>query len=307
MTTGWAKLHNSLWSDKKWMRASLAARGLWASAVSYSNAMKTYGRIDGHLLALFQGTPELAAELVATGLWDEDGEGWQIHDWEQHQTSRERAEATSRVRAESGRRGGKASKQNRTDSSVTSDDKQFAKQREANASKPKQEEEVEVEEEGTTTAQISSAQSELLTLPGTPRKRGRAFVYPDAFEAWWKVWPKAGDTKRTAHTAWEKATKGNSRNAPRIAIAELQTAVEHYAADPNLPPDQFIPMASRWLNEDRWETGALPRRSGTSGRPQAGDTHAAMQRSHSAAQAYREIEESGYYDQQQITTRRNAS
>ena len=82
MSAGWAKLHNDLWSSRKWMSISLAAQGLWTTAVAYSNTMRTYGKLEGHLLPLFRGTPELAAELVDAGLWDVDGDGWQIHDWQ---------------------------------------------------------------------------------------------------------------------------------------------------------------------------------------------------------------------------------
>lgn len=295
MSTGWAKLHNSLWSDRKWMRASLAARGLWTSAVSYSNAMRTYGRIDGHLLALFQGTPELAAELVEVGLWDVDGDGWQVHDWEQHQTSRQHAEEVSAKRAAAGRKGGKAPRANRTESPRNSNDKQFAKHSEANASTPKQEEEGEGEEEPTTPL---PPEGELLATPEPSTRKRAAFVYPDAFERFWSVWPKPGDTKRTAHTAWEKATRGSSRRPARITVEALQTAVEAYAADPHLPEPQYIPAASTWLNQDRWENGPLPPRGGSRNRPEAGDTHRAMHQSHDAAEVYRALESSGFYDPQ---------
>lgn len=83
--------------------------------------------------------------------------------------------------------------------------------------------------------------------------------------------------------------------------------MERYAADPNLPTDpQYIPNATTWLNNDRWENGPLPPRGGTSNRPQAGDTHRAMSRSHNAAQAYRALEDSGYYDQTPQITPINA-
>lgn len=106
---------------------------------------------------------------------------------------------------------------------------------------------------------------ELLLSPEQPRKRGGAMVYPDAFEVLWGVWPKSGDTKRTAFTAWEKATRGTSKLGPRISEQDLLDAVERFAADPNLPgPDEhrYIPALSVWINQDRWENGPLPPRGG---------------------------------------------
>lgn len=306
MSAGWAKLHNDLWSSRKWMSISLAAQGLWTTAIAYSNTMRTYGQLDGHLLPLFRGTTDLAQELVEAGLWDLDGDGWQIHDWDDHQTSREQAETVSAKRAAAGRKGGQKSRLKRTanptEVSVTSDSKQSAKQTEATRSKSKQEEEVEVEEEQLLPP---TPQGELLPAPERSRTV-KAFVYPDAFEAFWAVWPKRrSDTagKKAAHMAWDRAVNGTSKKAPRITAAELQAAVERYAADTNLPPENFIPNATTWLNNDRWENGPLPPRGGLSGRPQAGDTHRAMERSFSAAQSYRALEEAGYYDQSpQITS-----
>lgn len=271
MSAGWAKLHNDLWSSRKWMSISLAAQGLWTTAVAYSNTMRTYGKLEGHLLPLFRGTPELAAELVDAGLWDVDGDGWQIHDWDDHQTSREHAESVSAKRAAAGRKGGQKSRLKRqpdsTETPLTSDSKQSAKQTEATPSKPKQEEEEEEEQEEQLSP-LPPQGGELLLSPEPPRKRSGARVYPDAFEVLWSVWPKTGDTKRTAYTAWEKATRGSSRIGPRISESELLEAVKRFAADPNLPgpaENRFIPALSVWINQDRWENGPLPPRGGPGG------------------------------------------
>lgn len=286
MSAGWAKLHNDLWSSRKWMTVSLAAQGLWTSAVAYSNSMQTYGRIDGHLLPLFRGAPDLAEELVSAGLWDTDGDGWMIHDWDDHQTSRERAEATRAVRAEAGRRGGKSTSRRRvTERSstgdatpekqsddltiipVTSDDEQIAKQNQANGSKVKQEEEEEEEKQLLPPYPQTGTQTALLEAPSPApsRKRSGASVYPDAFEEFWSAWPKAGDSKAATLKAWTKATRGTSRLGARVAAPDLLEAVRSFAEDPNIPPNTYIRSASRWLNEDGWTDGPLPARGG--GRP----------------------------------------
>lgn len=306
MSAGWAKLHNDLWSSRKWMSVSLAAQGLWTTAVAYSNTMRTYGQLDGHLLPLFRGTPELAAELVEAGLWDTDGDGWQIHDWDDHQTSREHAETVSAKRSAAGRKGGQKSRlkhtANPTEVSVTSDSKQSAKQTEATPSKSKQEEEVEEEEQLTPP---TPPQGELLAAPAPVKRAG---VYPDAFEAWWAVWPKRqSDTsgKKAAFGSWERATRGTSRKPARVSVEALQESVEQYAADPNLPPESFIPNATTWLNNDRWENGSLPPRGGPGGgRPDPLSQGLATTARLRAAREAREQQATPQYPQ--LTNRRTA-
>ena len=306
MSAGWAKLHNALWSSAKWMRVSLAAQGMWTTAVAYSSSMRTYGRIDGHLLPLFRGTPELADELVAAGLWDVDGDGWMIHDWDDHQTSREHAEAVSAKRAAAGRKGGSARRPKSTpdhpEVAVTSDDKQFAKHPEATTSKPKQEEEEEEEEEQTPPQPPTGgeADGQLFDLPEKPKARRRTGVYDDAFEAFWAAWPKRrtdSSGKKAAAAAWAAAVHGTKTKPGRIDAPALQAAVERFAADPNLPPEQFIPNATTWLNGDRWENGPLPARGGAS---------AGLQRGLDTVAQLRAMRDAGQLPSQQTQIRRIA-
>lgn len=95
--------------------ASLAARGLWVTAGSWSSAHLTDGAVPDHVLGLLGGTPELAAELVAAGLWRRTRRGYVFHDWLDWGSKRTAKEIHElrEVRAESGRRGGLASGRSR--------------------------------------------------------------------------------------------------------------------------------------------------------------------------------------------------
>lgn len=137
-------------------------------------------------------------------------------------------------------------------------------------------------------------QGELIPAEPVEEKRPAAAVYPDAFEAVWAAWPKRRtDTagKKAAHASWTRAVHGTAKRPARVTAAELQEAVERLAADPNLPPEQYQPNLTTWLNQDRWLNGPYAPRGGSGNRPQAGDTHRAMQRSYSAAEKYRQLEE----------------
>lgn len=154
-------------------------------------------------------------------------------------------------------------------------------------------------------------QTELLAAPepGPAAADG----YPDSFEDAWAAWPKRRtDTagKKAAHAAWHRAVVGTAKRKPRTTAGTILDAVKAYAADPNLPPEQYMPNMTTWLNGDRWENGPLPPRGGGSGRPAAGDTHRAMERSLTASERYRQLEENGYQPPQQqapqIEARRTA-
>lgn len=137
-------------------------------------------------------------------------------------------------------------------------------------------------------------QGELIPAEPVEEKRTAAAVYPDAFEDAWAAWPKRRSDsagKKAAYAAWNRAVVGTAKRKPRATAGAILDAVKAYAADPNLPPEQYMPNMTTWLNQDRWLNGPLPARAGSGNRPQAGDTHRAMSRSRSAAEKYRQIEE----------------
>jgi hypothetical protein len=107
----WFPVDDSFHSHPKALATSLAARGLWATAGSWSSAHLTDGVVPVHVLASLGGTPELAAELVAARLWRRTRQGYVFHDWPDWGSKRTAAEIRElrKVRAEAGRKGGVAS------------------------------------------------------------------------------------------------------------------------------------------------------------------------------------------------------
>lgn len=99
----WFRVDDGFHSHPKVLATSLAARGLWATAGSWSMHHLTDGMVPDHVLASLGGTPELAAELVAAGLWKRRKNGWLFHDWEKKNPTKEavekdRADAAERQR-----------------------------------------------------------------------------------------------------------------------------------------------------------------------------------------------------------------
>lgn len=99
-TTGYAKLQNDFWRSPKGMKLKKrnpAAGFLYILAISYAADNLT----DGHISAdvayyALDATDEQIAFLVDNGYWDEaeSGDGWLIHDYLEHQNSREQIETT---------------------------------------------------------------------------------------------------------------------------------------------------------------------------------------------------------------------
>lgn len=296
----WFKVDDTLHSHEKpkRMRRSIRneAMGLWTFLGSWAAQHETDGFVPEHIVDDFGGTPEIIDALVEAELWDRESNGVTFRNWSSYQPLRaekdeERAKTAERVRRYRERqKGKKTAPTSKASNGVTSSGVTDLYAR-PDPTRP----------DPVTTP--LPPEGELLATPEPPKPK--AFVYPDAFERFWAAWPKPGDNKRPAFTAWEKATKGTSRKPPRITVEDLQAAVERYAADPGLPDPKtearFIPAASSWINQDRWENGPLPPRGPAAGRPTAGDTHRAMQRSHEAANTYRVLEESGYYQEMRRT------
>lgn len=69
------------YSHPKVLATPSAARGLWVSAGAWSADQEKSGFVPDHALAFLGGTPELAGELVAAGLWQRSRGGYQFHDW----------------------------------------------------------------------------------------------------------------------------------------------------------------------------------------------------------------------------------
>jgi hypothetical protein len=96
----WARVDDAWWSHPKVMGLSLAARGLWISALSWSCHQRK-PIVPRSFLAMVGGSEDIAAELVGAGLWEPSADGWAICSWAEYQDR-----SLSEKRAEAGRKGG---------------------------------------------------------------------------------------------------------------------------------------------------------------------------------------------------------
>jgi len=76
-----------------------------------------------------------------------------------------------------------------------------------------------------------------------------------SFDEFWKVYPRRAG-KQAAAAKWVQLGKKG------IDLHAVLEGARRFAADPNLPEQQFIPHPITWLNQGRWEDDPLPPRDG---------------------------------------------
>lgn len=111
----WFHVDDGFHSHPKALATSLSARGLWVTAGSWSSAHLTGGVVPDRVLASFGGSPELAAELVAAGLWKRIRSGYQFHEWHDNgNPTKQEVVRMREIKAAAGRKGGLASGKTRS-------------------------------------------------------------------------------------------------------------------------------------------------------------------------------------------------
>ena len=94
----WFMVDDKLHSHRKTVRAGVQAMGLWVIAGSWSADHLEDGFVPSYVADRIDRDAEMhAAELVTAGLWlvaEKNGDqGWQFHDWDEFQPTREAVEA----------------------------------------------------------------------------------------------------------------------------------------------------------------------------------------------------------------------
>lgn len=87
-------------------------------------------------------------------------------------------------------------------------------------------------------------------MEGKGRERasaGNAAADHEPFDAFWESYP-AHIGKPAAHKAWNRATREATAD---VVMAGLDVWVQHWRTENT--PEKFIPHASTWLNQNRWD------------------------------------------------------
>lgn len=84
----WFKVDDKLAFHPKVIGAGNAAIGLWVRAGAWSADQLTDGQIPKPMIAVLGGRPADARALVDAGLWTDEGDRYQMHDWRDYQPSK---------------------------------------------------------------------------------------------------------------------------------------------------------------------------------------------------------------------------
>lgn len=85
----WFRVDDGFADHPKTLGVSLAAIGLWAKAGAWCSKHLTNGEIPAAAIPALGGSPKLARELVAHGLWSMRDTGYAFHQWDDHQPTRD--------------------------------------------------------------------------------------------------------------------------------------------------------------------------------------------------------------------------
>lgn len=72
--------------------------------------------------------------------------------------------------------------------------------------------------------------------------------YCQDFEDWWTLYPRNDGSKKKAHELWQRVTK------KEIEVDKLQRATFKFMKASIGKDKKFLPHATTWLNQGRWET-----------------------------------------------------
>ena len=97
----WVKIDDAITEHPKCVNLSPAAWTLWIHGLTYCSRNLTDGFIPAAFLSRLSPVPRpksSALELVEAGLWHKNGDGFEVHNYCQHQRTRADVEA-ERVKA----------------------------------------------------------------------------------------------------------------------------------------------------------------------------------------------------------------
>jgi len=102
----WVRIDDDLFSHPKILHAwsaCPASIGLWTLTLSWAGRQLTDGHVTGEIVRNFMPAKRQRERAIAAleqpGLWVPNGAGWQIHDWQDYNTSREQVLARRRTDA----------------------------------------------------------------------------------------------------------------------------------------------------------------------------------------------------------------
>lgn len=251
----WFMVDDGVYDAPQTEDVPLAAMGLWVKAGSYVGRQmrdKDYdGTFDMRRLRKLGGTPKLAAQCVAAGLFEQVGADSYVIVQAANLCKFAGGADLSGKRSEAGRKGGKASGRARRSKAEANDNAETAANDEANASSKNEANASRlVEAKGTIPNHTDPLTSPNPSGPGSKQTlvsiaEAEARALADPFTTAWNAYPKHTGSRREAEKAFAEAITGHD-GMPAVTEAQLIGAVIAYSHTIDSP--QYTPNMSRWLH-----------------------------------------------------------
>jgi len=79
-----AWIDDRIWCHPKVADLSDSAFRVWVNGIAYAFGFYTRGTLSPGQQKLIGATAEISRELISAGLWEKNGAGIHIHDWDAH-------------------------------------------------------------------------------------------------------------------------------------------------------------------------------------------------------------------------------
>lgn len=253
----WFKVDDRLPLNRKMAGVSLAAVGLWVEGGSWASGAQTGGTIPKQLLRLLhvESSEKLADELVAAGLWEDDGNQWRIHDFFDYNPTAKEVEDLKASRSKAGRSGGLKSGESRRSKREANRE---AKTKQ-NRSKPRSKNEAVP-----VPVPYISTNVDISPKPPTGVESDEEQIREPSseptveFTQFWSLYPNH-DYEDAAVREFRRVRR---RRVSLVALLQGAQMLRDEHRDP-----RYIPAASKWLHDGGWKNKPKHRAPASSSGP----------------------------------------
>ena len=253
----WFKVDDRLPLNRKMAGVSLAAVGLWVEGGSWASGAQTGGTIPKQLLRLLhvESSEKLADELVAAGLWEDDGNQWRIHDFFDYNPTAKEVEDLKASRSKAGRSGGLKSGESRRSKREANREAKTKQNRSKSRSK---------NEAVPVPVPYISTNVDISPKPPTGVESDEEQIREPSseptveFAQFWSLYPNH-DYEDAAVREFRRVRR---RRVSLVALLQGAQMLRDEHRDP-----RYIPAAAKWLHDGGWKNKPKPRAPASSSVP----------------------------------------
>lgn len=249
----WFKVDDRLPLNKKMVRVSIAAVGLWVEGGAWASGAQTDGVIPKQMLRLLhvEADQKQADELVAAGLWEDEGDQWRIHDFHDYNPTEKEMDALKASRSKAGRAGGLKSGEARRSKREAKSKQTRSKTSSKTVSK---------NEAVPVPVPYISTDVDISPKPPTGVDREeRTFREPSSeptrdFEQFWSLYPNHDYPDAAVREFKRVLRRTGTERVTLVALLQGAQMLRDEHRDP-----RYIPTASKWLHDGGWKNKPKPR------------------------------------------------